>query len=131
MNPSSNELRWKLYETANGRLVVNDEIRDVLADRAARVTLGQLMTRLQFGRVLPRDTAVLGKGLLEARLTDHGNEYRLYFCHAEGVAVLLGLHFHRKGGQGRGRSSVPLRWHASVWSTGDGGAYDESYIGGD
>lgn len=99
---------WDLYVTSIGRKIVREEIHAGLADKAALVALGQLMARLEYGRTLPRDTRSLGQGLFEARLTDQGNEYRLYYAHAEGVAVLLGLLFQRKGGQGAQQRAISL-----------------------
>ncbi|MFJ2028980.1 type II toxin-antitoxin system RelE/ParE family toxin [Streptosporangium sp. NPDC087985] len=63
--------------------------------------LGSLMTRIQLGKHLPRDTGSLGKGLYEARLSYVGNEYRLYYALGpQQEHVLLGLAFHQKGSQG-------------------------------
>lgn len=103
---SSKRFTWSLYETSNGRKIVREEIHAALVDKAALVALGQLMARLEYGRTLPRDTRSLGQGLLEARLTDQGNEYRLYYTHVGGAAVLLGLLFHRKGGQGEQQRAI-------------------------
>jgi putative component of toxin-antitoxin plasmid stabilization module len=103
---SPQRFSWDLYETFGGRKVVREEIHAALPDKAALVALGQLMSRLEYGRTLPRDTRSLGQGLLEARLTDQGNEYRLYYAHLDGVAVLLGLLFHRKGGQGAQQRAI-------------------------
>jgi putative component of toxin-antitoxin plasmid stabilization module len=107
---------WELYETPNGRTLVRDEITAVLNDKAGLVALGQLMSRLEYGRTLPRDTRPLGNGLFEARLTDQGNEYRLYYAHAAGRAVLLGLLFHRKGGRGaQQRAIAQARQRLADW----------------
>lgn len=73
-------LVWELYESPNGKALVRDEFRATLADKASLVALGQLMTRLQYHRTLPRDTRPLAGGLFEARLTDQGKEYRLYYA---------------------------------------------------
>jgi putative component of toxin-antitoxin plasmid stabilization module len=97
---------WELYETAGGRKLVREEIHAKLRDKAARVALAQLMWRIEHGRALPRDTRPLGRRLLEARLTDQSNEYRLYYAHVGQNAVLLGLLFHRKGGQGAQQRAV-------------------------
>lgn len=113
---SSKRFTWSLYETWNGKKIVRAEIHAALVDKAALVALGQLMTRLEYGRTLPRDTRSLGQGLLEARLTDQGNEYRLYYAHVSGAAVLFGLLFHRKGGQGeQQRAIAPSRQRLAEW----------------
>ncbi|MET8865785.1 type II toxin-antitoxin system RelE/ParE family toxin [Nonomuraea sp. NPDC004580] len=92
---------WQFYRTETGRPVVSEEIQEVLGDGPPKKELGALLTRIQYNRALPRDTKPLGQGLFEARLTYVGNEYRLYFAHGpQGEHVLLGLAFHRKGGNG-------------------------------
>lgn len=54
--------------------------------------------------------------MFEARLTDRSNEYRLYYAHMDGAAVLLGLHFHRKGGQGaQQRAITQARERLAEW----------------
>lgn len=107
---------WEFYETSNGRKIVREEIRTALKDKAALVALGQLMSRLEHGRTLPRDTRSLGQGLFEARLSDLGNEYRLYYAHVGGVAILLGLPFQRKGGQGAQQRAIgQARQRLAAW----------------
>lgn len=107
---------WDLYVTSNGKKIVSEEIHAALKDKAALVALGQLMARLEYGRTLSRDTRSLGQGLFEARLTDQGNEYRLYYAHVDGAAVLLGLLFHRKGGQGaQQRAIAQARQRLADW----------------
>ncbi len=92
---------WIFYTTASGREVVKEEIKDTLGQGPPRKELGALMTRISYGRAFPRDVNALGDGLLEARLSNEGNEYRLYYAHGpKGQAVLLGLAFHMKGGRG-------------------------------
>jgi phage-related protein len=91
---------FEFFTTPAGHEVVRDEIRDVLGTGPPRKELGALLTRIQHCRQLDRDTAYLGKDLWEARLTDRGNEYRLYYAHDGSRAVLLGLLFHQKGGRG-------------------------------
>lgn len=108
---------WSLYQTSSGRRVVSDEIHAALTDKASLVALGRLMTRLEYGRALPRDTRALGDRLYEARLTDQGNEYRLYYAQVSGVAVLLGLLFHQKGGQGAQHRAIELaRRRLAEWT---------------
>lgn len=107
---------WELYETLSGASPVRDEIRAVLNDKASLIALGQLMSRLEYGRTLPRDTRPLRSGLFEARLTEQGNEYRLYYGHAAGRGALLALHFHRKGGQGaQHRAIARARLRLAEW----------------
>src|SRR5438067_1851486 len=88
------------YTTAAGANVVQEEIRSTLGAGPPRKELGALLTRIQHDTQLRGDTGFLGKGLWEARLDYQGNAYRLYFYKQGDQAVLLGLHFHMKGGRG-------------------------------
>lgn len=92
---------WLLYVSASGEQVVSKEIHKLLEDEPPLKELGALMSRIQFGTHLPRDTGSLGKGLYEARLSYTGIEYRLYYSRGpQEEHILLGLAFHKKGGQG-------------------------------
>ncbi|WP_204012628.1 hypothetical protein [Sphaerimonospora thailandensis] len=85
------------------------EIRDVLQGKPPLLELSRLMWRIEHGRILSHDVRYLGKGLHEARLTYEGNEYRLYYSVSpKGEHVLLGLKFHKKGGQGAQDRSVEV-----------------------
>ncbi|MFI6595041.1 type II toxin-antitoxin system RelE/ParE family toxin [Nonomuraea sp. NPDC050536] len=95
------DFTWLFYSTPAGGEVVRREINDVLGDGPPKKELGALMARIAYGRTLPRDTKALGGGLIEARLTDAGNEYRLYYTHdTTGDCVLLSLAFAQKGSRG-------------------------------
>lgn len=113
-------LRWIFYETAMGRAIVSEEIRKALTSKAARLALGELMDRIQNRRTFRRDVRNLGRELCEARLTFDGNEYRLYYAQVGGRAVLLGLLFHRKGGQGaQDRAIAQARERLADWGQRD------------
>lgn len=95
------EATWLLYVSASGEPVVSKEVRKVLGGGPPLKELGALMTRIQLGKALPRDTGSLGGGLYEARLSHEGTEYRLYYALGpQREHVLLGLAFHKKGGRG-------------------------------
>ncbi|MFF3440862.1 hypothetical protein [Streptosporangium sp. NPDC002721] len=92
---------WLLYASASGEQVVSKEIHKLLEGGPPLKELGALMSRIQFGTHLPRDIGSLGKGLHEARLSHTGIGYRLYYARGpQEEHILLGLAFHKKGGQG-------------------------------
>ncbi|WP_169953779.1 type II toxin-antitoxin system RelE/ParE family toxin [Microbispora sp. H11081] len=108
---------WELYCSNTGQPIVREEIRRTLGDGPPKKELGELMSRIQFGRALDRDTAPLGGGLFEARLSYCGTEFRLYFAHGpQGEHILLALAFHKKGGQGAQKRTIKLaRKRLSDW----------------
>jgi phage-related protein len=91
---------FDFFVTANGGEVVREEIRKILPAGPPRKEFGELLSRIQHDRQLPGDTDHLGDGLWEARLSYQRNAYRLYYAAGSTGAVLLGLKFHQKGGQG-------------------------------
>lgn len=93
--------RWHFYTTPAGAEVVSKEIHEVLQGKPPLLELSHLMWRIEHDSVLDRDVRHLGRGLSEARLSHGGDEYRLYYAVlTDGEHLLLGLKFHKKGGNG-------------------------------
>lgn len=88
---------WRFYEAPGGGSPVQKDIHAAFGqDKRGRVRLIALMQRIAEGETLPRDVKDLKHGLLEARLTHDGNEYRLFYSSIGGGLVLLALHFAGK-----------------------------------
>lgn len=106
----SSDLSWVLYTTPTGACVVSNEIADLIGDdKDTRIKLGCLMTRIESGETFARDTGKIAgrKNLYEARLTEGGNEYRLYYAPMPGgQRILLAVHFQRKGSQGAQQRAI-------------------------
>jgi phage-related protein len=103
------KIRWEFYVTRAGAPVVSKEVGEAIGGKPPRVELSRLMWRIQHRCALPRDTKHLGGGLWEARLSYATNEYRLYYAPLQGgKSVLLGLKFHKKGGQGAQQRGIAV-----------------------
>ncbi|MET8007964.1 type II toxin-antitoxin system RelE/ParE family toxin [Nonomuraea glycinis] len=99
--------KWQWYTTSSGAEVVSKEIHEVLQGKPPLIELGHLMWRIEHDSVMDRDVKFLGKGLSEARLSYGGSEYRLYYAVlTDGEHLLLGLKFHKKGGNGAQQRAI-------------------------
>ncbi|MFV2195156.1 type II toxin-antitoxin system RelE/ParE family toxin [Nocardiopsis sp. LOL_012] len=99
---------WSWYTTPAGNDVVRDEIDKTFKKlpRAPKVELAELMERIARGETLRSDVTDLRNGLLEARLSYQGMQFRLYFGKNQRGLVLLALKFQRKGGQGAQKREI-------------------------
>jgi phage-related protein len=102
---------WQFYQAPGGGSPVQKDIRaEFKSDKRGLTRLAQLMGRIASCETLRRDVVDLGGGLLEARLSHMGNEYRLFFARVRSGEILLALHFVNKKARTVPREIALARW---------------------